>query len=90
VLEAGHYVDIARRLARLWLERVLDGRPPDGPPRTIVVDGGSRTQAYWQRRWNRAWSLATGEPHPAMTLADLNRFRGDLSKLESAVTNILP
>jgi hypothetical protein len=82
MLEDGHYVDLARRLARVWLTQQL-GAPPSGPPvEPFVLNGASpRLRA----RWKDAWTLATDADHPPMSLTQFQRFRADLASIQQAL-----
>jgi len=87
MLEEGHYVDLARRLSRVWLTQQL-GAPPSGPPTEPFVIKG--TSPRLRERWREAWRLATESDHPAMTLPQFQRFRADLASIQQALDRSRP
>jgi hypothetical protein len=82
MLEEGHYVDLARRLSRVWMTQQL-GSPPSGAP--VDLPGLRRTNRHLLQRWRQAWTLATDASHPAMSLRDFQKFRADLAALQSRI-----
>jgi hypothetical protein len=79
MLEEGHYVDLARRLSRVWLTQQL-GEVPSGP---VVEPPPLRTASSRLRGcWKAAWMLATDGDHPAVTLSQFQRFRTDLASIQ--------
>jgi hypothetical protein len=79
MLEEGHYVDLARRLSRVWLTQQL-GETPSGP----VLEHPALRGASWRLKgcWKAAWTLATDGDHPRVTLAHFQRFRADLASIQ--------
>ncbi|HVJ80838.1 MAG TPA: hypothetical protein VNC50_07180, partial [Planctomycetia bacterium] len=83
VVEFGHYVEIARRLAGLWSrQRGVDlaGPPPPFP-------GGWRERRRLRKQWELLGDLAADRPSAPMTWRDFQRFQADLSRFSRMVTN---
>jgi hypothetical protein len=79
MLEESHYVDLARRLSRVWLTQQT-GAPPSGPPEEPFVLRNAPPRL--RVRWKESWVLATDGDHSPMTLAQFQRFRADLASIQ--------
>jgi hypothetical protein len=83
VVECGHYVEIARRLASLWArQRGVDlvGPPP-------AFSGSWLERRRLRKQWELLGDLAADRPAPAMSWRDFQRFQADLSRFSRMVTN---
>jgi hypothetical protein len=80
LLREGHYLELARGLARHWWRRRFGKSPPAKMPRLSVANA-YLARRHWEARLKQAWVLAVDQAHRPMSLKEFHRFRADLAKL---------
>ena len=81
MLEGGHYVELARRMSRMWLEQRYGETFAAGNPPEPELRGGYFKRRAAQRTWRRLWDLATGKPADSMSYREFERFRAEMDQL---------